>query len=1026
MKTIYITQEQKKKLKKAIAAQDQVGGKVNAGVMDGVVGMCENVEEDEYELGAEKGDISPYYHVMQEDVEDKTVDINQVINSTQFKSWFGKSKVVDENGKPLIVYHGSPKFIGNSFNKEYIGKSMNYGESGVFCTTQDMSWAKRFSYPISPGSSIFSVKLDTSKKGDILSGFLKLEHPLDFFHLTEQDWKNIMNMACDTYFEKLIKRNPEKWFNDRKEAIIIGNHQLVKFDISNAIKEEYGNFGEQLKRYGYDGYIALMDNKNNAVEYCFIEPNQFKSIYSLAFNPDSDSIYEGRKKVIKNDKGEVVPEKCDKCGGDVVLQIHGEPVYICKDCGKYFGTMPFNLKENKLNENSNDRKINNYIKQKFGLTDFQDIRNKVMEVYKVVPYARIFSGRYLLGVFRLLFEDNIPRTDYTILNKILYIINHNWFKYGQHLDNNLNNLSINELINFVNLDVTLSPKLNYVEKTRKVKNGYTITHVDSFEEMDVLCDGEWCISHDEFTWYDIVSDETVYLVQNEQMIEDFDIDYEKNKEKWDEIFESIDYMDESDMGSFEHGGTPYDLYGLSRFVVLVSDYGISSCYSRYNIPNCLDGNFLNEKQLSELLGVNPKEAFPYIKSEEINENVELEDKWNGEGEKLEPLKRIKNIPPILYHASHKKNRESILKNGIFASVGDEYRDWWNYEGPNGEIPDDDELEYLVFLTTKPTTWSDNYSLDQMDIFEIDTKQLDNTCFYLDPDKYLALKGSICYTGNIPPSAIKLYDSVYPVKSVNENVENEISPDKVDLSSFNIKKKLNPKFWIGEHLDTRIRLKLLDIADDFIEYLGIEPDIVKDIIMTGSLANYNWNEEYSDIDLHILLDYSDIDENVEFVKQYFMAQKNSWNNEHKDLKIFGFPVEVYVQDINEKHDSSGIYSLEKDKWLREPERSVLSNSKVNKEYIKDKVSEYTEKIDKLIYLYKKYKGDEYKLGKIAKKTDNLWNEIKNSRKKGFEKYNGKEINNQNITFKALRRFGYLDKLYNLKNTIYDTLMSLTNN
>ena len=142
-------------------------------------------------------------------------------------------------------------------------------------------------------------------------------------------------MAHETYFGELIDRNPEKWLNDRMEAISIGNHQFLKHDISDAIKTEFGNFGEQLKKYGYDGYIALMDNKKDAIEYCFIEPNQFKSIYSIAFNPDSDSIYEGRKKVIKNDKGEVVPEKCDKCGGDVVLQIHGEPVYVCKDCGKY-------------------------------------------------------------------------------------------------------------------------------------------------------------------------------------------------------------------------------------------------------------------------------------------------------------------------------------------------------------------------------------------------------------------------------------------------------------------------------------------------------------------------------------------------------------------------------------------------------------------------------------------------------------------------------------------------------------------
>ena len=55
-----------------------------------------------------------------------------------------------------------------------------------------------------------------------------------------------------------------------------------------------------------------------------------------------------KKKVIKNDKGEVVPKKCDKCGGDIVLRIQGEPVYLCKECGKYFGTMPFKLNEQHL------------------------------------------------------------------------------------------------------------------------------------------------------------------------------------------------------------------------------------------------------------------------------------------------------------------------------------------------------------------------------------------------------------------------------------------------------------------------------------------------------------------------------------------------------------------------------------------------------------------------------------------------------------------------------------------------------
>lgn len=58
---------------------------------------------------------------------------------------------------------------------------------------------------------------------------------------------------------------------------------------------------------------------------------------------------EGKRKKILNDKGEEVPKKCKKCGGDVCVTIKGEPVYVCKECGEYYGTLPFpdNLKESK-------------------------------------------------------------------------------------------------------------------------------------------------------------------------------------------------------------------------------------------------------------------------------------------------------------------------------------------------------------------------------------------------------------------------------------------------------------------------------------------------------------------------------------------------------------------------------------------------------------------------------------------------------------------------------------------------------
>jgi len=55
------------------------------------------------------------------------------------------------------------------------------------------------------------------------------------------------------------------------------------------------------------------------------------------------NVSEGKKKrkVVRNDEGEVVPENCTECGAKVGTYICGEPIYKCSKCGKYFGTVKF-------------------------------------------------------------------------------------------------------------------------------------------------------------------------------------------------------------------------------------------------------------------------------------------------------------------------------------------------------------------------------------------------------------------------------------------------------------------------------------------------------------------------------------------------------------------------------------------------------------------------------------------------------------------------------------------------------------
>ena len=91
------------------------------------------------------------------------------------------------------------------------------------------------------------------------------------------------------------------------------------------------------------------------------------------------------------------------------------------------------------------------------------------------------------------------------------------------------------------------------------------------------------------------------------------------------------------------------------------------------------------------------------------------------------------------------------------------------------------------------------------------------------------------------------------------------------------KTLNDKFWKDEKFSPEIRKKLLKIANDFYKSLNLNAPI-KDIQLTGSLANYNYNV-YSDLDVHIIIDFLDINEDEKIVKMALDGQRYIWNQKH---------------------------------------------------------------------------------------------------------------------------------------------------
>ena len=255
----------------------------------------------------------------------------------------------------------------------------------------------------------------------------------------------------------------------------------------------------------------------------------------------------------------------------------------------------------------------------------------------------------------------------------------------------------------------------------------------------------------------------------------------------------------------------------------------------------------------------------------------------------------------------------------------------------------------------------------------------------------------------------------------ENYHFEYNKDDVDMSSFIMQTQLNNDIWDeNDILNSRVRLKLLDIADDFIETLGISWIKPKDIILTGSLCNYNWSN-YSDVDLHIIIDFSEINPKKNFVQTYFNAKKNEWNESHQDLKIYGFNVELYVEDVENDSIRNGIYSLEKNIWIKKPslnDINPLSNKKEEK--IKYLASIALTKIEDLEKEFNQ-PFDDYSLNKLSEKIDKLLTTLKNIRQNGLK--NKGEMSVGNIIYKICRRTGYLDKLWDLKNKVYDKKNSL---
>ena len=225
-----------------------------------------------------------------------------------------------------------------------------------------------------------------------------------------------------------------------------------------------------------------------------------------------------------------------------------------------------------------------------------------------------------------------------------------------------------------------------------------------------------------------------------------------------------------------------------------------------------------------------------------------------------------------------------------------------------------------------------------------------------------------------------------------------------------KDNLFPKFWKNGTLNSIVSRKLMQIADEVVKSLNLTEE-VKDVIITGSIASYNWHE-MSDIDLHIMLDFNKIDDNFDLVKRMLDQTRINWNKRH-DIRIAGKEVELYFQHFEEPHEANGIWSLELEKWLADP-------VKLNPELDLITTEKKAESIAKCIeHLYEMYKNKEYR--GVYQYSKKIKNKISRMRRSGLNREG--IYSPENLAFKMLRNSGYLEKVSSLKIKSYDNMMSL---
>ena len=239
---------------------------------------------------------APTLDQYERDIHGNVMVTDPIEKSNNFKSWFRNSKVRNQDGSPVKMFHGSPKFIGNQLDPNKRGnRDDGYLGRGFYFSNSNSMASRYADTPIfdiygEPYEVAQGIRRTSPEDGaEVMEVFLSVQNPVVLDRqggLDNKTW-NIFKK----HISKTFAQHPEdRW----KEIIKSGDIEPnLRFDALTEFEIWY-NYGvaEMAEDAGFDA-IMLDDMR----EVNIFKPTQAKSVRNRGwFNPDNPDLMSQTKK----------------------------------------------------------------------------------------------------------------------------------------------------------------------------------------------------------------------------------------------------------------------------------------------------------------------------------------------------------------------------------------------------------------------------------------------------------------------------------------------------------------------------------------------------------------------------------------------------------------------------------------------------------------------------------------------------------------------------------------------------------